>query len=411
MSTASRLDIDFANSAQLGNRLLLELDRFREEAPILWSDSAKAWIVTRHEDVFDALQGKLPLSNARMTRAMFLSVPLEEQDKRIPILTTSIPHWVFNMDPPDHARLRRLLTRAFSRPVVKGIQPFAQKTIDEILDRAPIGEPVEFLDTIARAITGRVILHLFGLPEDLLTRFQTWSVTLNEGLGVISPSAEALDRVETTLREMKAMLEPAIEERRRHPTEDFLSQLVQAHEDGDRLSTEELMGICYVALIAGHDTTMNSMALGVDSLVRFPDQVEYLLSHPDDVVDSVMEVTRLSAMSTGQSRLVKEDFTWHGTQLRKGDYAMLMTAAANRDPRRFDNPEKLDLSRDTSQVATFGPGLHHCIGHLLAKMQLGEFFMRLFTRFKVEVLDDKLAFIASFSFRGLETMNVRLTPR
>jgi pimeloyl-[acyl-carrier protein] synthase len=315
------------------------------------------------------------------------------------------------MDPPDHARLRRLLTRAFGRPVVKGLQPFAQKTIDQILDQAPVGTPVEFLDTIARAITGRVILHLFGLPEDLLPRFQAWSVTLNEGLGVISPSAESLDRVEKTLREMKAVLEPAIEERRHHPTEDFLSQLVQAHEDGDRLSSEELMGICYVALIAGHDTTMNSMALGVDALVRFPDQIDYLLSHPDGVVDSVMEVTRLSAMSTGQSRLVTEDFTWHGAQLRKGDYALLMMAAANRDPRRFDRPENLDLSRDTSQVATFGPGLHHCIGHLLAKMQLGEFFMKFFSRFKVEVLDDKLAFIASFSFRGLETMHVRLTAR
>jgi cytochrome P450 len=116
-------------------------------------------------------------------------------------------------------------------------------------------------------------------------------------------------------------------------------------------------------------------------------------------------------MSTAQGRLVTRDFEWRGAKLRKGDYAMLMIAAANRDPRRFDDPERLDLTRDTSEVATFGPGIHHCIGHLLAKMQLGEFFTRLFSRFEVEVLDAELSFIASLTFRGLETMHVRLRPR
>jgi cytochrome P450 len=411
MKTASSLDIDFAHVDQLGNRLLGELDRFREEGPVLWSDCAGAWIVTRYDDVTDALAGKLPLSSARYTAAGFTGIPVEEHEKRIPILSSSIPHWAFNLDPPDHVRLRRLLTRAFSRQVVKSVQPFAQATIDRILASAPIGEPIEFVDTIARAITGRVILRLFGLPEELLGKFQFWSVSLNEALGVVNASGAALELAEQTLREMKAVLLPEIEARRRQPTDDFLSQLVEAHEDGDRLSEEEVMGICYVALIAGHDTTMNSMALGVDVLVRFPEQIDYLLNHPDDIVSSVMEVTRLSAMSTGQSRLVTEDFSWHGAQLRKGDYAMLMMAAANRDPRRFAHPAVLDLSRDTSDIVTFGPGLHHCIGHLLAKMQLGEFFTRLFSRYTVEVLDEELAFIAALSFRGLETMHVRLTPR
>jgi len=404
-------DIDFADADKLGNRLLTELDRFREAAPVIWSDSAGAWIVTRYDDVVDALVGKYPLSNARYSADAFDAIPADERPMRLPILTSSIPHWAFNLDAPDHTRLRKLLTRAFGKPVVKNVQPFAQATIERILDAAPINQPVEFVDTIARAITGRVILHLFGLEEHLLERFQSWSQALNLALGVFHAPAAALDAAETALREMKAALTPEIEARRQRPTEDFLSQLVLAHEDGDQLSHEEVMGICYVALLAGHDTTMNSMALGVDVLARNPDQIEYLLAHPDDIVNSVMEITRLSAMSTGQGRLVTEDFSWHDAKLRKGDYAMLMFAAANRDPRRFANPTTLDLSRDSSDVVTFAPGIHHCIGHLLAKMQLSEFFVRFFSRFDVEILDRELAFIASYSFRGLDAMNVRLRRR
>jgi len=411
MQAESIRDIDFAHADKLGNLLLVELDRFRETAPVVWSDSAGAWIVTRHQDVMDALVGKYPLSNARFRAEGFTAISAQERPDRLPILTASIPHWVFNLDPPDHTRLRKLLTRAFSKQVVGNVQPFAEATIERILDSVPVGENVEFLEAVARAITGRVILRLFGLGEELLERFQFWSQALNLALGVLHAPAEALDTAETALREMREVLMPEIEARSKQPTEDFLSQLVSAHEDGDRLSHEEVMGICYVALIAGHDTTMNSMALGVDALARYPEQIEYLLQHPDHIVNSVMEITRLSAMSTGQGRLVSEDFEWHGVKLKKGDYAMLMFAAANRDPRRFDHPTTLDLSRDTSQVATFGPGIHHCIGHLLAKMQLSEFFTRFFSRFNVEVLDKELAFIAAYGFRGLDEMNVRLTRR
>lgn len=411
MQTQNIHDIDFAHADRLGNLLLVELDRFRETAPVIWSDSAGAWIVTRHEDVMDALVGKYPLSNARYRAEGFTAISDEERPERLPILTSSIPHWAFNLDPPDHTRLRKLLTQAFGKKVVAHVQPFAQATIERVLDSVPVGERVEFVDTIARAITGRVILRLFGLGEELLEKFQFWSQALNLALGVLHAPAEALDAAETALREMREVLTPEIEARRLRPTEDFLSELVRAHEDGDRLSHEEVMGICYVALIAGHDTTMNSMALGVDTLARYPEQIDYLLKHPDHIVNSVMEITRLSAMSTGQGRLVNEDFEWHGAKLKKGDYAMLMFAAANRDPRRFEHPLKLDLSRDTSQVATFGPGIHHCIGHLLAKMQLSEFFMAFFSRFDVEVLDKELAFIASYSFRGLDEMNVRLARR
>jgi 2-polyprenyl-3-methyl-5-hydroxy-6-metoxy-1,4-benzoquinol methylase len=137
----------------------------------------------------------------------------------------------------------------------------------------------------------------------------------------------------------------------------------------------------------------------------------HMLSHPEQMPNCLMELTRFIAMSTMQPRVVSADFEWHGNQLRKGDYVYLMLAGANRDPRAFDNPEVLDLTRATDAVLVFGTGIHHCIGHLLAKMQLSEALPALFRRFEVTVLDDRIRFAPVLSQRGPASINVRLEPR
>jgi cytochrome P450 len=411
MDSAEILDIDFRRIAELGNDLLPALDIMREAAPVVWSPSANAWIVTRHSDVVQAFAGDVPLSMERFSSMAFGAIPVEEFFAKLPITANTIPHWIVNMDPPRHTRLRKLMTRAFSRKVIEDVRPFAQATIKRVLDGLSPPCDIEFLDEVARAITGRVILHLFGLPEVHLASFQKWSYALNTALGAPQPPMHAMEGAETALREMRDVFLPEIAARKAQPRGDFLTQLVQARDGDDRLEDEEVMGICYVALIAGHDTTMNSMALGVDTLLRHPGQIRYMLEHPDNIVNSVMEVTRLSAMSTSQPRAVGADFEWHGKQLRKGELVLVMVAAANRDPRVFSHPLELDLSRPTEQVVTFGPGIHHCIGHLLAKMQLGEFFPAFFRRFDAQVLDESLRFIPSIAFRGLESMHVRLREK
>jgi pimeloyl-[acyl-carrier protein] synthase len=411
MNSITVPEIDFTKISQIGNGLLLELDRLRETMPVAWNKSAQAWIVTRHADVMRALSGDLPFSSQRYSSFALSAIPAEEHATRLPILSAGTPHWITNLDPPRHTRLRKLMTRAFGRKVIEDLRPFVQATVDRILDAAATDTEIEFVDVIARAITGRVILHLFGLPEVHLASFQKWSFGLNAALGSALPLAEHLDLAEESLREMQAILLPEIARRREHPTADFLSQLVQAREDDDRLTEEEVMGICYVSLIAGHDTTMNSISLGVDLLARSPEQVTYLLGHPENIVSSVVEISRLSAMSTAQPRILAEDFDWDGQKLRRGDMAFVMIAAANRDPAVFANPLKLDLSRETDKVVTFGPGLHHCIGHMLAKMQMSIFFPALFSRFDVAILDDEPRFNPSLAFRGLEYLHVRLTRR
>jgi pimeloyl-[acyl-carrier protein] synthase len=186
---------------------------------------------------------------------------------------------------------------------------------------------------------------------------------------------------------------------------------VTAVDDGDRLSDAEMQGVLNITLIAGHDTTVNTMTLGVAELARNPEAVALLRAEPAIGLDHIMEIQRKAQMSSFMSRLVAEDFEWEGHALKKGQFVILFQGAANRDPAVFKNPDAFDWHRDQMPNMTFAPGMHHCIGHLLAKMVLSEFFPELLARFDIEMLDKELDFGPTMAFRGLESLNVRLHPR
>jgi cytochrome P450 len=196
------------------------------------------------------------------------------------------------------------------------------------------------------------------------------------------------------------------------PGEDFLSQLVLARDGNDRLSESEMVGICHLTLIAGHDTTANSLALGTAQLADNPEARDFVRNNPDRIGDAVMEIMRLSAVSTSMARIATENFEWYGHQIQAGQIVLLMIVGANRDPAVFPDPLRLDFTRPQIDNMTFAPGLHHCVGHFMAKMQLSEFFPALLDRFEtVELLDERFQFGAGISFRGPEHLNMRFIPR
>jgi cytochrome P450 len=163
--------------------------------------------------------------------------------------------------------------------------------------------------------------------------------------------------------------------------------------------------------MAGHDTTSNSLTLGTRVLARHPEVWSYWRSHPEKSVDSTIELMRFMAMSTTLPRIASADFEWRGRQIRKNDLVMLMIAGGNRDPRVFSDPDRLDLTRGNDLSLTFGPGLHHCIGHLLAKLQLSEFFNALVHRFDgVQILEEPV-FQPVLVFRTVQALRVKLLRR
>lgn len=406
------VDIDFGQAGAMGNALLQKLNAMRDVDPIFFSEkNGGSWIVTGHKQVADGFRGDLPLSAVRLPHLVVGAIPEAEREMRVPYLMSSTPQWIINTDPPTQPRLRKLVMKAFSRQVVETIRPHAKRYIAEALDEAGAKGDVEFVGTVARKIPARVILRMMGLSDELLPKLHHWSTGLNAALGGINMPGEVVEEGERITLEMRSHFLPEIEKRRANPTDDFISALVTAHDEGDKLSEEEMLGICYVALIAGHDTTANTLALGTAALAQHNEAREFIRNHPEKTPDAIMEIMRYIAMATMMPRLVREDFVWDGHQMKRGQFVFLMIAGANRDPHVFPSPDSLDMTRPQDANMTFAPGLHFCIGHLLAKMQLGEFFPEMLRRFEPKMLDKRLDFGLSVSFRGVETLNIRLAPR
>ena len=404
------LDFPLSRVGELGDELLSRIDALRERDPILWSEANRVWIVTGHSEVVEGFSGTLPLSAERLPGLAVVNVPVEERERLLPCLMNATRNWLLNKDGADHQRLRKLLVRAFGRPIVEGLRPHARRFIAEALDAAGRQGEVEFVSEVARRIPARTILRTLGLSDDLVPRLHRWSVTLNQ-IGNVGVEMPRLLEIEQTLAELRQLFRPAFAERRVRPTDDFLSALVTANEAGDQLSEDEMFATCDIVLIAGHDTTANTMALGTAALARHPEACEYIRRHPEHAGNVVMELSRLVAMSTAMGRRVAVDFSWRGHELKAGQFVILFQSGANRDPRVFPEPDRLDFARAQDQNMTFAPGAHHCIGHLLAKMQLGEFFPELVRRFDVELVEPGLRFGPTLGFRGLETLKLRLHPR
>lgn len=202
-----------------------------------------------------------------------------------------------------------------------------------------------------------------------------------------------------------------IADRKVHPKADLITQLLNVAEGDARLTMDQILATLILVIIAGHDTTNNSLTLGIRALATQPQAWNYWREHPEKGVDCAVELMRYMAMSAALPRIIAKDFEWHGRQLKQGQLVMLMVAGGNRDPKVYAHPEALDFDRLNDQAMTFGPGLHHCIGHLLAKLQLSEFFGALVQRFeRVEILETP-QFTPALVFRSVTALRLRFFPR
>ena len=413
MSDSARCPVfDFAKFAELGNEVIPILNAVRDHAPISWSEQNNGWVVCSHAQVTEGLRGDFPLSSGRH-KGIEAYIPKARQSELIPNILKYFSMFAVNMDPPRHARVRKLLVKAFSRKVVENFRPTARKNIEANFDSLSERTEIEFVGECARAITARNLLEIIGLTDTAtyLPKLERWSHLMVAGTGAIigGYADEALTReTDAVFVEQAAIFQAEIDARRNAPGDDLVSQLVAAREDGDSLTDDEIIANLILIIIAGHDTTLNTMALSILELSRNAPARRYILDNPDKVLNASMELMRFVSMSTHQFRFAQEDFDWNGHALKKGQMVHLMIGAANRDPATFTHPETLDLARPQDQNLTFGPGLHHCIGHLFAKMQLTEFFPEFLRRFaSFEVIGD-VPFSGGVSFRGPLSMQLRL---
>jgi len=403
--------IELSKAELLGNRLIGQINAVREVAPIFWLDAEQTWVITGHAEVVEAFSGKLPLSAARHKLLNFLVPDAAARQRLIPNMLRYFPHFLINLDPPRHLDVRRLLAKPFSRQMAEKYRPVVRQVVGQVLDGIKQRDEIEFVEEVGRQITARNIMRVVGLADEefYLPRLKEWSYLANAA-GSGRPNEQVLARADRAFAEMATAFTPEIKLRRESPRDDFISSLVNAGEGDKKFSDDELIGELILVLLAGHDTTLNTMALSIHALSEDRAARDLIREqNTETILNSIMELMRYVAMSTSQDRIVSADFTWKGHDFKTGQIVTIMTAGANRDPRAFVEPERLDLSRNQDNNVTFGPGAHHCIGHFFAKMQLTEFFPEFLRRYhSFDVLDDRLQFGGGLTFRGPQAMRVRL---
>ncbi len=384
------------------------LARLREEDPVHWSEPLGAWILTRHADVREASRDPR-LSSDRM-RPFFEAQP-EDLRRRLSALEGNVSRWAVFIDPPRHTRLRALMSHAFTSRAVERLRASVAARIDELLTPLAGRDEFDLVGEFAWLLPAGVIADLLGVPREDIGRLKDWSDELS---GFVFSGRHVQAKYQRAARgvgEMAEYFARLIETKRARPCEDLISALVAATDGGERLTPEELEAMCVLLLFAGHETTTHLIGNGMHALLSQPQARAALASRRADaafVESAIEELLRFDGPSLAQGRVAAEDLEIGGKRIRRHERVFLMLAAANRDPRAFDDPDTLRLARTPNAHVTFGYGIHFCVGAPLARLEGQLAFPRLLERFPRLELAAPPQWMDSLVIRGAHQIRVRV---
>jgi cytochrome P450 len=356
------------------------------------------YLVTRHEDIKAVLSDHERFSNGRPPGFVIPGAPPVSEEEQ----ASSRAGNLLSLDPPEHQRLRRMLTSEFTIRRMKRLEPRIAEIVDAQLDvMENAGPPVDLVANFALPIPSLVICELLGVPYDDRDDFQRRSA---RQLDLSIPIAERLELVRRGREYMGSLVGRA----RRAPGDDILGMLVREH--GDELTDDELIGIASLLLLAGHETTSNMLGLGTLALLRHPDQLAAVRDDPDAVGPAIEELLRwLSIVHSAIPRITTTDVEIAGVPIPAGELVFVSLPSGNRDPDFIDIPEVLDIARGAPGHLAFGHGVHHCLGAPLARMEMRIAFPALLRRFPSLALAEDFAEVPFRSFHfiyGLKSLEV-----
>ena len=373
--------------------------RLRDEDPVHHSPM-DFWVLTRYEDVAAVLRDprfiKEPLVS--MVAARFgVSVP------------PGVGLSMLDRDPPDHTRLRSLVSKAFTPRVVEGLRPRIQKMVDELITRAEAVGTMDLIEEFAYPIPVSVICEMLGVPVEDHERFKGWSLDIARGLDSVwlPPESEIPKRSGAARHAIGDYMRGLIAERRASPRGDLLSALIAAEEAGDKLSEDELIATCILLLIAGHETTVNLIGNGTLALLRHPEELRRLRETPGLITSAVEELLRYDGPVQRTARITSTAVTLGGRTIPKGEMVMPFIGAADRDPSQFPDPDRLDLGRADNRHIAFGWGIHFCLGAPLARVE-GQIAIDTLVRRlpRLALVNDEPEHCQSLTLRGLKALPV-----
>jgi cytochrome P450 len=381
----------------------------RERAPIHRNDLG-FWVIARHADCLAVLRDRRASSDSlnvaveRMPQG--LRTPVAEDDPMAAAMLEMRP-FLFR-DPPDHTRLRGLVSKAFTPKVVESLRTRTQQVVDELLDVAVEADQVDLLEEFAYPLPVRIICDLLGVPLEDQDRFKVWSSALARGLDPdFLLTQEVIDARSAGVLQFSQYFFELLAERRSNPGEDLLSRLVQAEDGGTVLSEVEMLSTCILLLVAGHETTVNLIAGGALALLRHPDQFEQFRTDPELTRSGIEEMLRFVSPVQLTGRALTEDCEFGGVEFAAGDFAMLLIASGNHDPAQFEDPERFDITRTPNNHLGFGFGIHHCLGAPLARMEAQVALTSLVKRAPdLALAVDDVTYKTNVVLRGMESLPV-----
>lgn len=378
--------------------------KLRESSPVHWDERAKRWFITRYDDVVAA------------TSHPGISVARIPPTERLTAMGLAVMEPVYALmrrqmnfiDPPNHTRIRGLVHKAFTPAAMNALRAHIQNTTDELLAPYENAHAMDVIQAIAFPLPAIVIAEILGVSPGDRDQFKKWSTDFAELVGNPMRPMERLIEIKNSSLELLEYLRATVARLRKSPENNIMSELARVEEKGEMLTEDELLANAIFLLVAGHETTTNLIANGLLCLLREPEQMQKLREDPGLLPSAIEEFLRYEGSLQMVGRISKTEIRFGETTIGPGQVIALVLGSANRDPKIFNDPERLDIGRKENRHLAFSVGAHYCLGATLARIEGQIAIGSVLRRFPGLALDDApLDWHQNLSFRGLRSLNVR----
>jgi len=377
--------------------------RLRDEDPVHWDPFLHAWVVTRYADVIHVLHHFS--ANRTPTPEQLSAMGLSALN---PIAQVMVRQMLF-LDPPNHTRLRALASAAFTVRRVERLRSHIQEIMDGLLDAVISKGSMDLIADFASPAPAIVTAELLGVPVADHEQLKDWSADFAEMLGNFQHNPDRFPKILRSVEEMSSYFRSAMQEQRLHPQDGLVSAMMAADVDGAKLTDEEIIANLIVTMVGGQETTTNLIGNGILTLLRNPEAMKRLRDDSSLVPSALEELLRYESPSQHTARLAPDDVELGGKQIRKRQAVIAVMGAANRDPERFPDPDRLDIERPDNRHVAFGWAAHFCFGAHLARLEGQIAVSTLLQRLPDLELDTKVPPVwrHNLGLRGLTALPVR----